>query len=74
MVDVWEFLTTTPLEHTPTNYPLRGELGLVTRNGVTYTRWQHKPSQGSGARIWFYVEADNVYLERVHTHHPKETL
>lgn len=73
MVEAWEFLTTNPLAHTPTNYPLKGELGIVVRDGVVHDRWQYKPSQGNGARIWFYVEGDRVYLEKVHTHHPKET-
>lgn len=73
MVDAWEFLTTNPLHHAPTNYPLKGELATVTRNGVAHARWQHKPSKGSSARIWFYVEGQTVYLEQVHTNHPKET-
>ncbi|QIM16726.1 hypothetical protein G7067_10440 [Leucobacter insecticola] len=72
-VDTWEFLTAHPLKHTPTNYPLRGELGTITRNGCKHARWQHKPSQGNGARIWFYVADNCVYLEKVHTHHPNET-
>lgn len=29
--DAWDFLTPTPLVKTPTNYPLRGELGTLTR-------------------------------------------
>lgn len=73
MVEVWEFLTTHPLNHTPTNYPLKGELANVVRNGVAHVRWQHKPSKGSSARIWFYVDREKVYLERVSTSHPKET-
>lgn len=73
MVEVWESLTAHPLHHTPTNYPLKGELSTVTRNGIDHKRWQHKPSQGSSARIWFYVEGQKVYLERVSTSHPKET-
>lgn len=73
MAEVWEFLTAHPLQHTPTNYPLRDELASVTRNGVSHARWQHKLSKGSSARIWFYVEGQRVYLEQVHTSHPKET-
>lgn len=73
MVEVWEFLTTRPLHHTSTNYPLKGELATVTRNGVEHARWQHKPSRGGSARIWFYVDGQKVYLERVSTNHPKET-
>lgn len=26
MADTWDFLTRSPVERTPTNYPLRGEL------------------------------------------------
>lgn len=74
MVEAWEFLTSGPLVHTPTNYPLRDELGRVTRDGKTFARWQYKPSAGNGARIWFYVEGQTVYLERVHTSHPRQTL
>lgn len=33
LADTWDFLTRTPLEKTPTNYPLRGQLGTVTRDG-----------------------------------------
>lgn len=73
MVNAWEFLTTQPLQHTPTNYPLKGELSTLTRSGVTHTRWQHKPSEKNSARVWFYVDGQTVYLERVSTSHPKET-
>ncbi|QKT06941.1 hypothetical protein HUN08_06875 [Gordonia sp. X0973] len=73
LADTWDFLTRTPLEKTPTNYPLRGQLGTVTRDGRAYERWQHKPTQQGGARVWFYVEDRIVYLEQVHTHHPNET-
>jgi len=74
MVEAWEFLTTDPLRQTPTNYPLRAELSVITRNGVEHQRWQYKPSQGTSARIWFFVEGQKVYLEQVHTSHPKATL
>lgn len=73
LTDAWDFLTRTPLETTPTNYPLKGSLGSIIRDGKTFTRWQHKPSRGNGARIWFYVEGQTVYLEQVHTAHPHET-
>ncbi|WP_416404754.1 hypothetical protein [Arthrobacter sp. LFS091] len=73
LADSWDFLTRTPQLSTPTNYPLRGELGLVTHNGSTYERWQHKPTLKGNARIWFFVEEQVVYLEQVHTHHPNET-
>lgn len=71
--DAWDFLVGTPLAQTPQNYPLKNELGLVTRNGQSFTRWQHKPALSGDARIWFYVVDQKVYLERVHTHHPDET-
>lgn len=73
LVDSWDFLTRTPLMKTPTNYPLKGELGSVSRGGVVHERWQHKPTIKGTARIWFYVEGSVVYLEQVHTAHPNET-
>lgn len=73
LADTWDFLTRTPLTKSPTNYPLRGELGKISRGGVTYERWQHKPTQHGDARIWFYVEKCTVYLEQVHTRHPNAT-
>ncbi|MET1089254.1 MAG: hypothetical protein ABWY04_19390 [Arthrobacter sp.] len=73
LVDAWDFLTRTPEQETPTNYRLRGSLGLVTRNGSTHDRWQHKPTAKGDARIWFYVEGKVVHLEQVHTSHPNET-
>lgn len=73
LADSWDFLTRTPLLETPTNYRLRGALGSVTRDGSVHDRWQHKPTAKGGARIWFYVEGDTVYLEQVHTNHPNAT-
>jgi hypothetical protein len=73
LTDTWDFLTRTPLERTPTNYPLKGELQWLTRDGVRHERWQHKPTAQGGARIWFYVEGRTVHLEQVHTHHPNVT-
>lgn len=73
LADAWDFLTRTPLMKVPTNYPLRGELGTITRDGKTYERWQYKPTQQGDARIWFYVEGRTVYLEQVRTSHPNET-
>lgn len=51
MAETWDFLTRTPLERTPTNYPLKGELGEVTREGKRYEPWQHKPTVEGDARI-----------------------
>ncbi|MFN3865938.1 MAG: hypothetical protein ACK4MD_04400 [Demequina sp.] len=73
LADSWDFLTRTPLERTPRNYPLKGALATVTRDGVAHQRWQHKPTLQGDARIWFYVEGQTVYLEQVHTHHPNST-
>ncbi|MFC0582450.1 hypothetical protein ACFFFR_08660 [Micrococcoides hystricis] len=73
LADSWDFLTKTPLEQTPRNYPLKGELGKITRDGRKHDRWQHKPTLGGSARIWFYVDGPCVYLERVPTAHPHET-
>lgn len=73
LVDTWDFLTRSPLDRTPTNYPLRGELQFVTRDGATHERWQHKPTPQGDARIWFYVEGHVVHLEQVHTRHPNQT-
>lgn len=73
LVDAWDFLTRTPLEVTPRNARLRGELGIVTRDGADHARWQFKPTAKGDARIWFYVEGRVVYIEQVHTNHPNET-
>lgn len=73
MADVWDFLTRTPLTQTETNYPLKGGLATVTRNGASHGRWQHKPTKKGTARIWFWVEGRTVFLEKVHTNHPHET-
>lgn len=73
MADTWDFLTRTPLQRTPTNYPLRDELSAISRGGRQFERWQHKPTLKGGARIWFYVDGNVVYLEQVHTHHPHQT-
>lgn len=45
LADAWNFLTRTPLLKTPTNYPLRGSLTAIARDGKTYERWQHKPTR-----------------------------
>lgn len=74
LADSWDFLTRTPTERTPTNYPLKGnELGSIARGGKTFVRWQHKPTAQGDARIWFYVDGQDVFLEQVHTKHPNET-
>ncbi len=73
LADSWDFLTRNPMAITPTNYRLRGELGVIVRDGVEHDRWQHKPTQQGDARIWFYVVDRTVHLENVHTRHPNQT-
>lgn len=51
LADAWDFLTRTPLQVTPTNYPLRGALGGVCRDRTDHQRWQHKPTLKGDARI-----------------------
>ncbi|MFF2653081.1 hypothetical protein [Streptomyces sp. NPDC058045] len=36
MAETWDFLTRTPLSTTPTNYRLKGELGVIERGGATH--------------------------------------
>lgn len=73
LAEAWDFLTRTPLAKTPSNYPLRGALGTITRGDKVHERWQHKPTIKGTARIWFFVDDRTVYLEQVHTSHPNET-
>ena len=51
LVDTWEWLTKTPLEVSPSNYRLRGELGNLTYQEKQFDRWQHKPTLKGSARI-----------------------
>lgn len=73
MAETWDFLTRTPLATTATNYRLKGELGMISRGGAAYERWQHKPTAKGTARIWYYIHERTVFLEQVHTSHPNET-
>lgn len=73
LADAWDFLTRTPQAVTLTNYRLKGDLSTIIRDGRTHDRWQHKPTLKGTARIWFYIEGSNVYLEDVHTSHPNQT-
>ena len=73
LADAWDFLTRTPLQKTPVSAPLLGRLAFVTRDGVQFERWQLKLSKTSGARIWYYVDGQTVYIEQLHTKHPNET-
>lgn len=72
LAEAWDFLTRSPLAVTPTNYPLRGEVGTIARGGKTHERWQHKPTLRGTARIWFFVEDHTVYLERAGAHQSSE--
>lgn len=74
LVAAWEYLTKTPLQDTPYAYQLKGELSQVIRNGISHDLRQLKLSQRDGARIWYYVVDQNVYLVEVHTSHPKQTM
>lgn len=73
LVDAWEFLTQSPFERTALNGPLRGDLATIVRDGETYDVWQLKLNPRDGARIWFFVAGNVVYLERVFTAHPNAT-
>ena len=70
-VDAWDFLTRTPMERSPRNHTMRGELATVVREGSAYDRWQHELP--GGARIWFYIDNGTVYLGDVSTAHPNQT-
>lgn len=71
VVDAWDFLTRHPLASSPSNYQLKGELSTLSHAGAVHERWQYKLT--GGARIWFYVDGQNVYLIDVHTRRPNET-
>ena len=73
LVLAWEFLTTNPRAETPLSCRLKGELSEVTRNGDVHERRQLKLSATHGARIWYFVEGQSVFLEAVHTKHPNQT-
>lgn len=73
LAESWDFLTKSPLQPTLTNYKLKADLAVITVNGQTFDRWQHKPTARSDARIWFYVDGRTVWLENVFTSHPNQT-
>lgn len=73
MVEVWSFLTSTPLQRTVLSYPLKGTEGVVTKDGNQHVRSQLKLNARLGARIWYFVDGNRVYLEQVHTAHPNQT-
>ncbi|MCF6746254.1 hypothetical protein E9529_18640 [Blastococcus sp. KM273128] len=71
VVDAWDFLTRTPKAQSEQNHPLKGPLATVVRDGTTHERWQYELP--GGARLWFYVEGQTVWLVDVHTRHPNKT-
>jgi hypothetical protein len=73
LVGAWEFLTKTPCVTTLLSYRLKGELSAVERGGITRACWQLKLNARDGARIWYFVEGNEVHLIAVHTSHPNQT-
>jgi hypothetical protein len=73
VVTAWERLTTDPLTEDLACHALRGELGVVTHSGRTWTRRQIELKRG--ARIWFTVDeaSRTVHVLDVHTRHPNQT-
>lgn len=55
------------------NHPLQGALAVVTRDGADCARREHKPTADGNVRIWFFVKAQMVHLEQVHSYHPNAT-
>jgi hypothetical protein len=73
LVSAWEFLTKTPLLKTPTSYPLKHLSSPIVRKGKSFERWQLKLSATDGSRIWYFVDGQTVYIERIFTAHPNQT-
>lgn len=79
-VDAWDFLTKTPELEGDKCYRLKGDLGVITIDGVDRAQWQYKPT--SGGRIWYAAvpaakgskDLAQVVLLRVVTGHPNETV
>lgn len=69
--DTWDLLVRNPLDETPKMHPLRGALGVVTRDGHVHV--QRQIELNHGARIWYYVDGRDVHLVHVHTRHPNQT-
>ena len=69
----WDYLTRNPLKVTPLSYPMRKDFGLLTAHGVSHQRWQLKLSATDGSRIWYFVDGQSVFIERIFTAHPNET-
>jgi hypothetical protein len=71
--EAWDFLTRNPLKVTPLSHPMRADFGLLVANGVSHQRWQLKLSATDGSRIWYFVDGQTVFIERIFTAHPNET-
>jgi hypothetical protein len=71
--EAWDFLTRTPLTVTALANPMRGNFRLLVANGISHQRWQLKLSATDGSRIWYFVEDQSVYIERIFTAHPNQT-
>lgn len=72
-VTAWETLTKQPCQKTEINYPLRRDLGVITKAGEKYELWQLKLDKSDGARIWYFMSNGRVYIEEVFTAHPNAT-
>ena len=73
LVEAWDYLTKSPLEKSEYAYPLMTDLAITFRNWKPYERWQLKLSARSGARIWYFVSEQTVFIECVFTAHPNQT-
>ena len=71
--EAWDFLTRNPLKVTDLSYPMRKDFALLVANGISQQRWQLKLSATDGSRIWYFVDGQNVFIERIFTAHPNET-
>jgi hypothetical protein len=71
--EAWDFLTRTPLTVTALSHPMRSDYELLVVNGITRQRWQLKLSATDGSRIWYFVEDQSVYIEKIFTAHPNQT-
>jgi hypothetical protein len=45
----------------------------IVRAGKSFERWQLKLSATDGSRIWYYVEDQSVFIEKIFTAHPNQT-
>lgn len=73
LAEAWDFLTATPLQRSVLSYPLKGPAGLISKDGHEHELWQLKLNLRDGARIWYFVVDNRVYLQQVHTSHPNQT-